>query len=166
MKTLILLCTLLTVPIGLLAQHVTDFNIATEVDEQIWEPFKQSYLEGNAEVFNGIHTDDVLRITGRGIKQGQEYKDENIKWLSNPSRVPRAIDFVFEHRIYGGDYGYEIGYYKISDPANPEKPGYHARFTVLLRKVDGIWKIAQDWDTNDINGHRVNAEDFEKLKNK
>ncbi|GAB5398441.1 MAG: hypothetical protein Aureis2KO_00260 [Aureisphaera sp.] len=145
-------------------QNITNPDLAKEVDEQIWQPFKNSYSNGDAVTFNSIHTDDVMRITPRGIQKGQDYKDSNTQWLSKADRKSRTIDFVFEHRIYSEETGYEIGYYKIVYNGDEEKAHY-ARFTVLLRKENGQWRIAQDWDTNNINGHKVTAEDFNRLKN-
>ena len=149
-----------------MAQEVYwDIAIASEVDKQIWEPFKTSYAEGDAETFNGLHTDDVCRISTSGIKTGDVYRQANIKYFSRPDRDPRTIDFSFEHRIYTGDQGYEIGYYKIRHTPPGEEPGYsYARFHVALRKVNGVWKIAQDWDTDEINGVEVTADDFNRLK--
>ncbi|NND64219.1 MAG: nuclear transport factor 2 family protein [Flavobacteriaceae bacterium] len=145
------------------SQNITNAEIASEVDKQIWEPFKTSYIEGDASTFNSLHTEDIIRITKRGIKKGQIYKDENTQWLTQPNRQKRSIDFVFEHRIYSEDTGYEVGYYKIATPGSPDLGAHYARFTVLLRKVDGVWKIAQDWDTDKINGQRVTSKDFDKL---
>lgn len=140
-------------------------NESLLVDEQIWTPFKESYASGNAEVFNNLHTDDVKRITTSGIQIGEAYKESNTKWLSNPNRRARSIDFRFEHRIYTGNNGYEVGYYRIAYPMKDGETGYtYARFSVLLRKVEGVWKIAQDWDTNSINGVPVTADDFDRLK--
>ncbi len=158
-----ILCLLLLLPSLLFGQNITNEELANEVDRQIWEPFKESYKNGDAVTFNSIHTDDVLRISKRGIRKGDAYKASNTKWLSNPDREPRTIDFVFEHRIYSDDTAYEIGYYKVA-PVREEGDIHYARFTVLLRKEDGKWRIAQDWDTNEINGKKVTAEDFNRLK--
>ncbi|MDC8002448.1 nuclear transport factor 2 family protein [Aureisphaera galaxeae] len=161
MKKILLLFTLVSFP--LMSQNITNADLAKEVDQQVWEPFKQSYKSGDAVTFNSIHTDDVIRITGRGIQKGQEYKDSNTQWLSKPDRKARTIDFVFEHRIYAEDTAYEIGYYKIVYGADEAKANY-ARFTVVLKKENGTWRIAQDWDTDEINGRKVTAEDFKRLR--
>ncbi|MBX2828794.1 MAG: nuclear transport factor 2 family protein [Flavobacteriaceae bacterium] len=162
MKKILLLYLLVSFP--LMGQNITNPNLAQEVDEQVWEPFKNSYANGDAVTFNAIHTDDIIRITNDGFRQGQEYKDANTQWLSKSGRKARTIDFVFEHRIYSEDTAYEIGYYKIVYNGDEENAHY-ARFTVLLRKENDRWRIAQDWDTSEINGKKVTVEDFKRLKN-
>ena len=148
------------------SQNITDAEEAKLVDEQVWEPFKKAYLARDAEGFNAIHTDDVMRITGSGFQIGQVYKDANVQWLEGgKDRPPQSIDFVFEHRIYSEEVAYEVGYYKISTPSQPNGRKSYARFSVLLKKVDGQWKIAQDWDVHQISGEWVTAEDFDRLKN-
>lgn len=142
-----------------------DVEIASEVDKHIWEPFRTSYAAADAETFNSLHTDDIRRISRSGIQVGDVYRQANIKYFSRLNRDPRTIDFAFEHRIYTGDQGYEIGYYKIKYTPPGEEPRYsYARFHVALRKVDGVWKIAQDWDTDEINGVEITADDFDRLK--
>jgi len=135
-------------------------TIAEEIDQQVWEVFKKSYGNKNAADFNAIHTDDVLRITPSGIRVGQAYRDQNIKSFSRKDGPSRTIDFRFERRIHENDIAYEIGYYQITQD-NGDR--YYGRFSVLLKKENGKWRIAQDWDTNDINGHKVGKADWDKL---
>ncbi len=143
-----------------------DATIASQVDEQIWEPFKQSYASGDYETFNSLHTDEVMRISPRGIRIGEEYRESNERSFQKPNRTPRTIDFRFEHRIYAGTMGYEVGYYKMVTKKPGQDPEHHyARFSVVLHKVDGTWKIAQDWDIDTINGVDVTEDDFNRLDN-
>ena len=59
--------------------------------------------------------------------------------------------------------GYEVGYYRvIYEEPGKETRMSHAQFHVVLRKENGVWKIAQDWDTGVINGVQLTAEDFAK----
>lgn len=146
------------------SQNITNSDIAKQVDEQLWQPFSESYAQGDFETFNSLHTENVKRIGSRGILVGEAYRASNERAFRRENRMPKTIEFVFEHRIYSSEIGYEIGYYKMSFPENPERDPYYARFTVLLEKVDGIWKIAQDWDTDSINGQKVSAQDYEKLE--
>lgn len=160
--SLLLFCTFFVLALN--AQDKTESSIEEQINQQVWEPFKKAYGSSDAELYNSIHTDDVLRVTPWGIKQGDTYKKDNVESFSRSSRAVRTIDFRFEHRIHSDSIAYEVGYYKVvyktDDGSSKESYG---RFHVVLKKEDGQWKIAQDWDTNDINGHKVGAEDFEKL---
>ena len=135
-----------------------------EVNLSVWKPFKESYESRDWQTFNDLHTDDVMRIsTWSGIRTGEEYKEANKKNAMRKDAPARIIDFWLEHRIYGEGVGYEVGYYRISqNTPDGETRSSYARFHIVLRKVNGHWKIAQDWDINQINGEPVTAEDFAK----
>ena len=136
-------------------------SIVDEIAQQVWTAFKDSYGIKDAARFNAIHTDDVLRITARGILVGQAYRDQNIRSFARKDSPKRVIDFRFERRIHESNMAYEIGYYQISYDNDEEH--YYGRFSVLLKKENGQWRIAQDWDTNDINGHKVGKADWDRL---
>ncbi len=40
----------------------------------------------------------------------------------------------------------------------------YGQFHIVLKKIDGNWKITQDWDTDKINGKKLSEEDFDKQK--
>jgi ketosteroid isomerase-like protein len=137
-------------------------SYVTEINDQVWKPFKQSYESRDAKVFNSLHTDDALRITEGGITPGPEYKARIIEGFGRPYNGSISIDFAHEHRLYYGDLAYEVGYYRITY----NRPGQdvahsYGRFHVMLRKIDGRWKIAQDWDTEMIGTRKISEEDFE-----
>ena len=71
------------------------------------------------------------------------------------------IDFTFEQRTAKEDVAYEVGYYKITWRAGDSTSEFFGRFHVVLRKVDGIWKIAQDWDNSNIMGQEVGQTQFD-----
>ena len=140
-------------------------EIEGEVNAQVWGPFVESWTKADADAFNALHTDDVLRVSAGGLRLGPEYKERNTASFERiqASNDKRQIQFWFEHRIYSGNHGYEVGYYKITvDRPGQDTRAYYARFHVVLRKENGAWKIAQDWDTSNINGHQVSEEDWQK----
>ncbi len=145
-------------------QYVPEPKIEAEVNQQIWKPFKQSYEAKDWRTFNELHSDDVLRISKwSGIKIGQEYKDRKRISYSKSTKRKQTIDLRFEHRIYSENVGYEVGYYRvIYDEPGKDRLITYSQFHVVVKKVNGIWKIAQDWDTDTINGNKVTEEDFAK----
>ena len=164
MKKLIicLVCILTTIPV--LSQKTKDQKkIEKEVNTQLWKPFKHSLENRDAKTYNDLHTDDVLRVNKWGIRTGKAFKDRNTASYAKKDDRKRTIDFWLEHRIYSGDIGYEVGYYRIKTKSSDGtvKESY-ARFHIVLKKVHGSWKIAQDWDTGSINGVTVTAADFAK----
>lgn len=141
-----------------------DTTIQAAINQQVWKPFMQAFKNQDFELFNSIHTDDVLRITPWGIKEGEEYKASTKANYEKGKAAgqERTIAFWFEHRQAKQNVAYEVGYYKITAITPEGEQNYYARFHVVLRKEADRWKIAQDWDTNKINGVDVTAEDFEK----
>lgn len=135
-----------------------------EVNDQVWKPFKLAYEARDWRAFNELHTEDVLRVSQwGGIKEGAAYKDGIKQSYQKHSNRKKTIDFWFEQRIYSESLGYEVGYYRaISEEPGKEPTVSYAQFHVVLRKANGLWKIAQDWDSAVINGVKLTAQDFGK----
>jgi ketosteroid isomerase-like protein len=140
------------------AQQISEL----EINEQIWKPFKDSYETHNAEVFNGLHTDNMLRINAGGITLGPDYKANITARYNSDNQNKITIDFAHEHRFYNGDIGYEVGYYRviyhIPDGRTSESYG---RFHVVLKKIEGRWKITQDWDTEKVGSVHIDKSFFD-----
>ncbi len=162
-----LIAILLLCSTSLLVAQVDEAAIQKEIDEQLWKPFIESWGNFDAEKFNDLHTDDVLRASAWSLRIGSEYKDRNKERFAQnlADKRKRSIQFWFEHRKTNPTLSYEVGYYKVIASKPGEDESYHyARFHVVIKKVDGKWKIAQDWDTNNINGVAVTEADFAKAK--
>ena len=138
-------------------------EIQREVNEMVWRPFKAAYENRDWESFNDLHTDQILRVNDRGIRIGREYKEDNKDRFQRPDDRKLTIDFAFERRLHRDDTGYEVGFYRVVYERPGERPEVHfGRFHVVLRKVNGSWKIAQDWDSSTFNGEPITNEDFHK----
>lgn len=136
-------------------------NFVTEINEQVWKPFKQAYEARDAALFNSLHTVDALRITEGGITPGPEYKARIIEGFKRTQDYKIKIDFAHEHRLFYGDLAYEVGYYKMtSSHSGQTDSNSYGRFHVMLRRIDGKWMIAQDWDTEMVGSHRITEADF------
>lgn len=146
---------------SLIAQEA---EIQKEVDEQVWKPFVKAYSSFDATTFNSLHSEDVIRANAWGVRVGKAYLESNIKNFQKGKERgdKRSISFWFEHRKYSGDVGYEVGYYEVKAIRKGEEKKYYARFHIVLRKIDGKWKIVQDWDTSKINGVDVTQADYLK----
>ena len=53
-------------------------SIEKEVNAQVWKPFVKVWSSFDAEAFNKLHTEDVLRASQGGLKLGKEYHESNI----------------------------------------------------------------------------------------
>ena len=123
------------------------------IDKNVWFNFMQAYQDLDAGLFNRIHTDDVIRVSvdGNAIHIGQEYKDRNLENFNrwNGQGLKQKIEFSFINRIVKGEWAYELGIYKLTRYSGSQSKSYYGKFNVALKKVDGIWKIYLDSDTNE-----------------
>ncbi|MEM7371191.1 MAG: nuclear transport factor 2 family protein [Bacteroidota bacterium] len=139
----------------------------TNINQQIWEPFIDSYASFDAEQFMSLHTEDVIRVPrdSKKIYVGDEYGQRMHTSFGRmkESGTIRSIEFRFLQRMVHKEAGYEVGYYKIST----QRPGdqvrfYYGKFHVTLRKVNGTWKIAIDSDSSENNS--ITEEEFQSGK--
>ena len=142
-----------------------DSTMRIEIDTQVWYPFIKAYNSFDAEAYNKIHTADVLRGSPWGLSEGETYRQRNLERFakSKEAGVSRKISFTFEHRVHQKNIAYEVGYYRVLSQSNGESRTAYGQFHVVLRKENGSWKIAQDWDANTLNGNKIEEADF--LKN-
>jgi ketosteroid isomerase-like protein len=131
-----------------------------EIDEQIWKPFTSAWEANDATSFNAIHSDDVRRINRGKLMVGKEYKNRNREQMQGQVSN-RTIEFTFDTRSANGIYAYEVGYFRISQKTEGKPNYFIGRFHVALKKIDGVWKITQDWDTGEINGVKITPESVE-----
>lgn len=163
MKKIIFFLSLALFSFNLSAQQAK-YDFSKEIDEQLWKSFVDSYNSRNGEKHVQIHTKDVLRITKNGIRIGKQYRDRIIENYGRKGQPKREIEFKFEHRVHAPDIAYEVGYFKIISFHKEGEREYYGRFSVVLKKVEGRWKIAQDWDIDEINGVKITKQDYDKLE--
>jgi len=123
-----------------------------------------AYEALDSKALNGIYADEVLRVTPEGIDTQNEFKRRNISSLkaSKDSNTSIKLDFWFDSRHTNHNTSYEVGFYRIGITANKNTQYIYGQFHIVLKKINGQWKITQDWDTLTINGQSIGAADFEK----
>lgn len=157
---LLILCMLLS---AMTFAQQQQYDFSKEIDKQLWKSFVKSYNGRDGQSHLKIHTDDVLRITRNGIKQGKAYQDQILASYGRKGQSKREIEFKHEHRIHAPNIAYEVGYFKVTVFRKNTKEDYYGRFSVVLKKEGGRWKIAQDWDVDEINGVKITKADYQKL---
>ena len=129
------------------AQSVTD-----EIDRDVWHPFIYTYDNFKADSFMSIHTHDVVRVGRDGGRMlvGPEYAESVNRSCQRgiENEAQRSIEFTFEQRLNTDDSAFEVGYYRVIYAEGGQQQVSYGKFTVLLKKVDGKWKIAVDSDTS------------------
>ena len=66
------------------------------------------------KTFNELHTDDVLRISEwSGIREGDEYMEQNKRSFQRNMQGEKTIDFWFEHRIHSENVATKLGIIRL-----------------------------------------------------
>jgi hypothetical protein len=136
-------------------------NIQTKIKDQVWKEFKFSYEGRDWQTFNALHTSDVLRVNKWSMRVGNEYKESNEQSFQRTNTPSRIFDIWIAEGQYSDTLAYQVGYYRITYD-RPENSISYGRFHVVLKRIKGRWLIAQDWDTDEINGTAISEEDFAK----
>jgi ketosteroid isomerase-like protein len=128
---------------------VTDGRLLAELDRDVWDPFRTAYGSYDTQAYLDLHTADLIRVGGphRVVQGYAEMAAETGPWFADAAAkgIPLAIDFRFTERLADGDVASERGLYRIEVDAEV----LHGRFHTFCRKVDGRWKLAVDYDSDD-----------------
>lgn len=157
--TLLLLCS------NLIIVAQSDIKtIQNEIDQTVWKPFQKAFETLDAKALNSIYAEKTLRVTPQGIDTKEAYKSLNVERFkaSKVGNVSIKLDFWFDSRFTNEDTSYEVGFYRIAATINEQTNNSYGQFHIVIKKINGTWKITQDWDTTTINGHIIEKTDFEK----
>jgi len=146
------------------AQNVE--NIQMEIDKSLWKPFQIAFETIDGPALNALYAEQVLRVTPNGIDTQNRFKEANLKRFEEniASETNIQLDFWFDSRHTNSTTSYEVGFYKMKLTNAKEENTTYGQFHIVLKKIDGLWKITQDWDTTEINGSPITVKDFEKQK--
>lgn len=138
--------------------------IQKEIDENLWKPFKESFENIDGEKLNALYADEVIRVTPNGIDTESKFKIANLKRFeeNKASGTTIQLNFWFDSRHTNPTTSYEVGFYRLDFTAKEEVTTIYGQFHIVLHKIDGLWKITQDWDTTKINGSSITITDFNK----
>lgn len=140
-------------------------ELQKEIDIHVWKPFKNAFETLDGEALNATYAEQVLRATPEGLDTKNAFKPKNLERFEKNKKdgVSIALDFWFDSRRTNSDTSYEVGFYRIGfTDKNGNTEFAYGQFHIVLKKVDGQWKITQDWDTTTINGKTIGADDFDK----
>ena len=144
-----------------------DLGALTEINADVWLPFREAYRAGDHAGFLVFHHPDLVRVevstgwlgtlddyaarVGRQFAHGAERGDRF------------DIDFRFEHRIATPDLAFEQGVYRVTiTPTDGVALVVHGRFRCLVRRTAAGWRLAVDQD--DDEGGTVDADAFDAAR--
>lgn len=158
MKRFILVLTVL-VAISPIAHAQSESERQKQIDIQVWKPFHAAFEARNATALNSIYAEEVLRVTADGVDTNNKFKQLNIESYTQASG-PVSLDFWFDSRQTNEDTSYEIGIFKIGIGAKEDKNYIYGQFHIVIKNINGVWKITQDWDSQNVHGKPITAADF------
>jgi len=132
----------------------SETSLLKQIDDQVWKPFMNSFGKRNDTTFQSIHSREVARISvdDNSIIDFDEYfKKLPDSTLTRYEVLKSSIEIRHLKRIVSPEQAFETGYYKTTsqNTQTREKRTGYGKFTVLLRKENGIWKIFMDSDANE-----------------
>ncbi|MEO0572471.1 MAG: hypothetical protein AAF039_12260 [Bacteroidota bacterium] len=139
-------------------------ELQNEIDKQVWKPFQMAFESLDGEALNAIYAEKVLRVTPEGIDTEGVFRTKNLKRFeqNKAEGISITLDFWFDRRNTNNTTSYEVGFYRIGFTSEEGKTDYvYGQFHIVLQKIEGLWKITQDWDTTTINGKAITSEDFD-----
>ncbi len=142
-------------------------TIQKEIDQTVWKPFQKAFETLDGDALNATYADQVLRVTPQGVDTQNAFKKKNAERFAENKKNGDTIslDFWFDSRKTNETTSYEVGFYRIGFIASGGDIQYsYGQFHIVLEKINGQWKITQDWDTATIAGKSITAGDFEKRK--
>lgn len=125
-----------------------------ELNRDVWHAFVATYGSGDADGFLALYDRDLIRAGGpdRRVHGFDEYARQTHEWFALlAERGDRVeIEFRFTERIGSDDLASERGVFRLtSTRATGEQRCFHDRFHCFLRRTDGRWRIAVDYDSNE-----------------
>lgn len=125
-------------------------SIQRVINKEVWIPFIKAFNEGDTEAFLAVHSKDVSRVVENAIwdyKEYAKYTREGNAAMKERKHAQK-LELRFTRRVADGDRAYDVGYYKgTATDADGTSRSYYGKFTVLLRKEKGQWKILMDQDS-------------------
>lgn len=135
-----------------------------EINRDIWTPFSEAYAANDVDKYISLHLPDFVRANGgddprvRDIDAYRASIERGFKWNMENNRGVE-ISFTFFERTTSEKAASERGIYRYtSTQANGDIQNFYGKFHVIHRKVDGKWKIAVDYDSNEDG--TIGEEDF------
>lgn len=132
------------------------------IDRDIWQPFVEAYVAGDADKYEALHSPDFIRATTEEVygKAGSlQSSRRHFAWNRQNNRRC-TIDFRFFERTVGQGLASERGIYRYTSIlADGTALDYYGKFHVLHRLAEGRWQIATDYDSDEDGS--IGKDDFE-----
>jgi ketosteroid isomerase-like protein len=133
---------------------LTSTDLLTEINRDVWIPFRAAYAAGDPEAFIPLHGKDVIRVEGNGGWVGgfEEYAVRLREWFQWVAVQEGGLDiqFRFTERHASADAASERGVYRLTlTYPDADERVWFGRFHTISRKRRGVWRIVLDYDSDE-----------------
>ncbi|MBC2846083.1 nuclear transport factor 2 family protein [Winogradskyella flava] len=137
--------------------HLTAIN-------SVWAKFYNAFETLDYTLMAEIHSKDLVRVSGgnrildydtyiNNYKAGFE-RDKKAGQTSN-------ISLRFFERLCDGNTSSERGIYRlVRNKDTDNEQSYYGQFHVIMKKIDGEWKITMDYDSSESD--TIGEDDYNK----
>ncbi|MFD9702150.1 YybH family protein [Lentzea sp. NPDC059081] len=131
-----------------------DSDVARQLNDDIWHPFRLSYSRLDAPAFLALHSPELIRAGGpaKQVLGFAGYSAQIEQWFADLADRGSSVDisFRFVERIADGDLASERGIFRmVATRADGDQRTFYGRFHTYARRVDGRWRICVDYDTDE-----------------
>ena len=121
-----------------------------EINEQVWKPFIKSFEHNDIHLFKTLHLPELIRVQTNEMLNYETYMKGYTSMFEQMKQKNShyTIDLRFTRRVSDSSRAFEEGYYKTSVMQNGTEMSGYGKFSVVLLKKEGRWKILLDSDTN------------------
>jgi uncharacterized protein (TIGR02246 family) len=133
---------------------MADEALLRQLNDDIWHVFTSAYAARDAAAFLAVHAPDLIRVGGpeKQVHRFDEYAAQVGQWFAELIEDGHnvGIELRFTERIASDDVASERGVFRIVlTRAGGEERLFYGRFHTFARKVDGRWRIAVDYDSDE-----------------
>ncbi len=134
-----------------IALHTHAQTNITEINEQVWKPFVKAFEQNDAELFCSLHSRSLIRVQARDLLNYDTYTTNYARMFERMKKeqTHSTITLRFSRRLSDSTRAFEEGYYKMVYPYKGKFETGYGKFTVILTKENGQWKIMLDSDLSD-----------------
>ncbi|EDP69641.1 hypothetical protein FBALC1_05633 [Flavobacteriales bacterium ALC-1] len=130
----------------------------------VWAKFYKAFETLDYTLMAEIHDKDLVRVSGgRNILDYDTYINNYKAGFQRDKEAKQTsmISLRFFERINNDSTASERGVYKlIRNKGKDNEQAYYGQFHVLFKKIDGLWKITMDYDSNESN--TIGEDDYNK----
>ncbi|WP_282043159.1 nuclear transport factor 2 family protein [Winogradskyella flava] len=130
----------------------------------VWAKFYKAFETLDYTLMGEIHSKDLVRVSGGNrILDYDTYINNYKTGFERDKKAGQTSDISlrFFERLCDGNTSSERGIYKlVRNKDTDNEQSYYGQFHVIMKKLDGEWKITMDYDSSESD--TIGEDDYNK----